>query len=1123
MSSIIAASGQLALPSWGRSFWQDPNDGELICLYASGTTEVNYIRSSDGGITWDSPQFAFPVDDFSTHDNFDTTMDRAGNVHCVHRFNGSGCYTLLGKVAAGSGWAPSGVVARGFFVCRSTVAARDFNGTIDVWDSGLGFGFADPTTPPAAQIAAVTSVDTVFTWYLDSPYTGTPVFRAQMPDAVGPSGGFPIVHGAGFNNSFGVVYYLPISGIVYGDYRFSSTAFKVENIVEIKPTGIANDGSNGRAALSPNMAWCRTEVGPMIPILASASGYFDLYSITNEPQGGTPGGSSAFFGSMRSIQPPDATSRIQPTGDLIFSDFISSLAGSDTKVGGGVPVDISYTDEFATINLYFLQRKENGDQTIFRLKSNLEQSTSPLLQSRTVYTFSNLTDPASGIVSWADVNQRTAGAGNTSLPNIVHWHGFKALKHPTAALVGSPKQEILITLGSGLVNGLPDSESKLYVWRFEDSLAGSGKLTVPTYTFDYTAQSGNLLVQLSTNGMTGADNFFDGNVFTSGQVLNADQLTLEFSQPLSFNRVEFVWSPTAQTVDFMDIDVSTSFDGVNYKNVLFIPSGQCPSLTKISAENDELVKFVEFTMDAFAGKYVRMDFAKPGPIPIDMREIRLYGGNHTARFIATSGFTTSFEYPSPLLAVETFNNAPTGLPVNWRTYGDFNWFVDRGIVQSGFFTGQTIGSGDASAVRTDRNPGPNESGVLEIDLVADGPRTVTFDLRIDFNSNVGQISPADPADDILEVFVISPVGTTRLDDDDVFINQYLTPSNYYTVTVPITVTGLNTIRWVYTRGNLTIGGPPRPNAEAVAWIDNVRGLDGNIPFGTIYGYINGQQIESTESYGYIAGINAITNTFFGWMDSDENPFQNQINAYLPSETNAQETIYGYLPSTETYESFNGFMEGFIDTAMETVNGYLINSGSFDSIFGYAHSRFNESINAYLLAPSGAFSSINAYMFTPHTLAINGYLKTEEERNVQVNAYLKADGIGNQVGGYMFASGLPSGSINAYIRADGAFDNINGYMITGDDTSVAGYIQGAAQITGVINAWISGVGAIANSINAYLPGISGVAQDNVNSFISAVEVPVNNMHGYIIGFGEDEQCNFPVPNQPLVTVPTGNFF
>ena len=80
MHSVPAVSGDVIfrLPSWGRSFWQDPNDSNIILLYASGTAEVDYVTSSDSGNSWSAPSFAFSVDDFSIHNNFDATMDRNG-------------------------------------------------------------------------------------------------------------------------------------------------------------------------------------------------------------------------------------------------------------------------------------------------------------------------------------------------------------------------------------------------------------------------------------------------------------------------------------------------------------------------------------------------------------------------------------------------------------------------------------------------------------------------------------------------------------------------------------------------------------------------------------------------------------------------------------------------------------------------------------------------------------------------------------------------------------------------------------------------------------------------------------------------------------------------------------
>ncbi|TFH25728.1 hypothetical protein E4G67_00635, partial [Candidatus Bathyarchaeota archaeon] len=501
MSSIVATSGQqLALPSWGRSFWQDPNGGELICLYASGTTEVDYIRSADGGETWDAPVFAFPVDNFSTHDNFDTTMDRAGNVHCVHRFNSSGCYTVLGKTPGG--WAPSGVIAKGFFATRATVAARDFNGSIDVYDTPLGLGFADPTTPPTAQIVAVDSTDRVRAWYINSPYTTWPTFRAAASIPVGPSGGYPVAHsagaaGVGATGAFGAVVSIAGTGIHFISFAFGATTPSIHNVIEINPASLfKNSGFVGDVPLGANMAWDRPQIDRLTPILTSIGlpnpAAFELYTTANEPFNG---GTSATLVRVDSQQAPDNTRRLNKA-NLTFKDFLNNVAGGDQKVAGGTSVDVSHFDEFGGVNFYFQQRRENGDQTIFRIKANLEASTSEVPGSRTVYTFSNLYHPTSGIVSWADASLSTVGAGGDGLNNVAHWQGFKVTRHPTAAGIGVSKKEIIATIGSGMIGNSPEGIAKLYMWRFEDSVAATGNgFKIPTYTFDYTARSGTLLTQ----------------------------------------------------------------------------------------------------------------------------------------------------------------------------------------------------------------------------------------------------------------------------------------------------------------------------------------------------------------------------------------------------------------------------------------------------------------------------------------------------------------------------------------------------------------------------------------------------------------------------------------------------
>ena len=94
--SVVAHSGLnqvIRFPSWGRCFWQDVHDNTLFLAYASGSSEVNFISSTDSGVTWTAPKFAFPVDNFAVEDNFDTVMSRDGDVHCAFKYAGSGCYT----------------------------------------------------------------------------------------------------------------------------------------------------------------------------------------------------------------------------------------------------------------------------------------------------------------------------------------------------------------------------------------------------------------------------------------------------------------------------------------------------------------------------------------------------------------------------------------------------------------------------------------------------------------------------------------------------------------------------------------------------------------------------------------------------------------------------------------------------------------------------------------------------------------------------------------------------------------------------------------------------------------------------------------------------------------------
>ena len=227
--SIPATSGDavLALPTWGRAFWQDPNDGGLILLYASGTTEVDYVTSADSGVSWSSPTFAFSVDDFDVHNNFDSVMDRNGNVHCVHRFASSGCYTFIAKDFIGGGWAPSGIIGRGFVSAGDIGAAKGVNASIEVTDTFVGpFGFADVAGPfPATRIVAKDSANIVNGYWVPNPFDVFPILDDMSSVTsvfpAGREGGYPVFTKTG-NTGRNVFYSVDGTGILRTDNTFGS-------------------------------------------------------------------------------------------------------------------------------------------------------------------------------------------------------------------------------------------------------------------------------------------------------------------------------------------------------------------------------------------------------------------------------------------------------------------------------------------------------------------------------------------------------------------------------------------------------------------------------------------------------------------------------------------------------------------------------------------------------------------------------------------------------------------------------------------------------------------------------------------------------------------------------------
>jgi hypothetical protein len=898
------------------------------------------------------------------------------------------------------------------------------------------------------------------------------------------------------------------------------------------------------APLGPNMAWCRPfSANDALNVLLTSDnvGGFELYTTAQEPgafgwQAGT------FFGRVDSFAPHFTTLapgvRRLNLDNLPFKELIKNLAGGDQNMGGGCPVDITYYDEPNTLYIYFLQRRQNGDQTIFRIKATYEFIVPGQLSTINRYTLFSIHDSENGIVSWADVALSNGGAGANGLENLMHWNKFKVSRSPVIAGSGVNRVETIATIGRGVTSGSGDINSALHIWKFEDSLANTPSSKLATFVVEHTADSGNTFVGINAvNGITNPGNLFDRDTSTSGLISNGDDITLEFSKVLTFNRVEFLWNSPPS--GFLGVAVESSFDNVTFENVLNIPSGilgASPSLVKASAEYDisnPSGENVDYVMDGFTGKYVRLTFSAGDATPRDVREIKLYGAHSTAGFISTSGWNSQLVNP----VRESFNVANTGLPSGWRTYGDFTWFTDNGVHESGFFSAGAgappistwIGNHDFTAVRPQRDTLPNTSGVLEVDVNVGSTedREISFDIKWDLLTDFADsLIPSDPNDDYVLFYVIEEDGTIVDHTSLIQIAMPTTPWDYKTVSLTINSPGKNTLRWVYKRGTEVIGLTPF-RAEAAAWIDNVLGLDAvdSAPnlLTTIWGHINGSPTITDENINAYAGgaepasgvINAYVNPLFGTPSG-------VVNAYHAGETEVSGMVYGYTSALREFGDVYGYVDGVYATPTGSVNAYIFTSGAFDLLYGHMQNRLNESINGFLLGPSGAFNSINAYVATPQFLAVNGYMKVTEDEQIQVNAYLKANGFGDQVNGYMFASGLNHQSYG-YINADGIVGNINAYIRSVQETSSAGYIEGHEGVSGVINAWISGIAAISDSFNGYVPAISGDISENINGYVGGLELPDSSLNAHIIGFGGSGNCTFPVPNPPSVPSPTGNFF
>jgi len=1292
VSSVIVASGgaSLGLPSWGRCFWQDPNDGRLVLLYASGSFEVDYITSADSGVTWSSPSLAFPVDGFDVHNNFDTEMDRAGNVHCVFRYSDSGCYQLLAKDFIGGDWAPSGIGPAGFCSAGDTGSAKGFQGNIMVLDEKvLNTPVEDQSQLPHLFIAAKNADNGVGAYHLHNPFGHTPsglfAKSANIPTSIsgaGIDGGFPFLVDAGPGGDTGpsvkIIFRLQESGHMslgraFGAWRYRYHPYPSGGAANTTLGGSFNNtaqeletgGYYSRLLLNPNIAVSRCgDQRNWLCIIPNKSHVRDRRQLEwdfNQPpwdfltadyQGFL--NSSDEAGALKDSGFNLGDVFVNLRGSRGYSDPPSSIGGvvPMTTVGRGIPAtgnipsdngifrtdasgtacDISWRDKPGRIHLYFMNRDSSGKQVISRIMSDVKHAgklgadKNQTLQ----FSFSEILAPTSGIHSWAPSDKTFVGGSGC----LFAWNNFKALHHPVDQGSGVFKQEIVVTAGATISGAL----SSLVVWDYDKSVDSQFSLRLPDYTADRTMATGigTKLLSIGAIGF-GPENAFDGKLGTSTNISKGDVLTLGFDQVYPFSRVELAWrAPTFGNRELPAIDIQSSFDGVTFKSVGTIPTGVSIEPANFASPQpvypDRLVKatsevelgFVDRTISSgsyimpFVGKFIRLLFAgaaangKTNNVPV--YQIRLYGPSQTPNKWVTSGFEKDLVAAKGTeSSVEKFDGVFefSSLPPGWRATGDWDWFVrasgnltkpnglptaqptQLGTIQSGIFVGQSVGNGDGSALRTAEWMSLNSSGVVEVDIdiaitevdSSGAPgRNIQWDTRY-HKIGAGVTIPAGPEDDEFN-FYAAPTGapaSTNMGQVKGFFTQgpcFVGTCQYFTVSTDIPP-GKWTLRWVFRRGS-TANIIPIAGDEAVAYIDNVRGLDGP-PLTSIFGYMRGESFATGVIHGYMkkakwSSVDVYTKGYFwfeprhGFMVGQPHAFSS-VNAYMLGNKEGQvlgymlggsgllsiptgithgyvavqsgitKQVYGYLLGNKQAQILGWLSAASGFQPPSGIHGYMmvpdmtgiiyggVNMGvsgtPSERVLGFLANREFESVRGFVAAPPGAFSSVFGYIPPQPTGVILGYMRGLSSATGTIFTFMKVADAESDVFGYLPASGDDLvGSqqrVHGYLFNAGASEEVFGYLNVLQSAQVYGYMKGNVFASGSVNAWTSGIGFENSIINGYIAGISGNASGSINSYLIGVEIPSSVIDGYLIGF---DDCvphgTVPLPALPAFTIPTGNF-
>lgn len=1131
MPSVVASGHfKIGLPSWGRCFWQDPNDGVLFLAYSSGDFEVDFVTSANSGVSWEAPKVAFYIDDFSFHNNFDIAMDRNGNLHCGFRFENHNCYAHL--VKNGTTWDQQSPIQRPWSICADSGSVGGHNGSVyihelnDFYSAGTATFSATFRATPQVFLTAKGQktgggLTAIHAARVNSPYTGVPESGYYNNDVSsvatgippGLDGGFPLITAAGKPGDFGggtlaynkqVTYNVDNTGIcVAWNSEFTDFArnWTLSRANDIFKEGDPTAGGARGSGLIPDLVQ-----GPTMGFEKGPYPFEPINSIiiSTYEQDLSPSSFDKHWEMMTTAHEHttdgnidiDKFVRVESAGDVqgvgVLQRSLNFDEWADDVFSGGQPsnvapaltpmsgtlCDITNGALSGIMYMYFNSRGPDGRHCVSRMLCEVEaqpQTTGPTKPLITTYRFGERFHPHSGIRNFAHVDTTLTGGKD----GLGMWHGMRALHHVNGQWAAG-KSEFVATVGSGLSPAI----SNLVAFNFNDSLEATASLKQPTWSFDHIMSSGNSnFIGLSAATIASSPglvtNLFDQSTVTSATISNGDSLTFEWESPIILSRVEIPWNKTgfgsSDANNFFEVDIQTSMDGITFNTVKLYDGGPGregvstgPFLIKVYADTDLIADTFNFTtrMNCGIGKFVRILFSGPQTGTRDTREVRIYGSATTKH----------------------------------KTETDFNSFLRR-------YSRPSVNGGYVERF----------DGVNEFDGLPQGWRTYgDWDWLVQASGEFSKASKLPTAlptrDGTIHsgIFMGKTVGNG--DGSALTSAEWIVAGTSGVVEVDISV-GINevdengiagrTIQWD-TRYHKIGQGVILPATEEDDGFQFFIAPTGSLASSNI-GEITGFHTQGSCFVGTCDYFTVKTNvapgdytlrwTFRRGSTINAIPIRgDQSMAYIDNvrglNASPQPSIFGYIGA----ESFaTGIINGFMSkTKWSYINSY---------IKGY---YWFEPRHGYIFGAPNAFSSINGYLLGNNEGQVSGYT-------------LGGSGLlsipFSSVNGYIAVQSGDLKAINGYtlgMRANSIYGNMVGFDTINPASGIFGYMlvpDDASQIYGGVNLGVSGVavgsieGFMANRINeqvyGYLLGPPGDTS-NIQGYLAPQKI--SSVQGYVRGLG-----------------------